>query len=256
MPDFLLAALLSSVCLVLLARFRLLAFLDREIAPGARRGIALFLLWLILLLAVFQPTAASRHVDTGTIPDLPFPLLFVGHALLCAFLFVWWWLAGRPSPRSYLSLTAPRRGDWSLGLRFGVLAWALGIAASSVVGLFTSELPGDGALPEIPSTMAWLAALPFSQRLITVIVAMTVEEAFFRGFLQPRIGWLPSSLLFALGHAGYGIPRLVISVFVVSLVLGQALRSSGRLLPSVVAHGLFDAVQLFVVIPLAVEMLG
>jgi membrane protease YdiL (CAAX protease family) len=256
MPDFLLAALLSAACLLLLGRFKLLAFVEREVSPGARRATALFLLWAILLLAVFQPTAASRHVDAGVIPDVPFPLLFVGHALLCAFLFLWWRLSGRPPLRSYLSLQTPRRDDWILGLRFGVLAWVLGIAASSAVGIFTAESAGAGALPEIPPAMAWLAALPVAEKLLTVAVAMTVEEAFFRGFLQPRIGWLPSSLLFALGHAGYGIPRLVASVFVVSLVLGQALRRSGRLWPCVIAHGLFDAAQLLVIIPLAVRLLG
>jgi len=256
MSDFLIAALLSTLCVLLLARFGRLAFVSAETAPGMRRGIALFLFWAILLVAVFHPTVASTHGDVVDVPEVPFPLLFLGHALLSAFLLLWWNLSDRPALRSFLSLQPPQGEDWRLGLRFGALAWVLGIAASTAVGIFSSGGSDGGVVPEIPPVMAWLGALPLAQKLVTIAVAMTVEEAFFRGFLQPRIGWLPSSVLFALGHAGYGIPRLVASVFVVSLVLGQALRRTGRLLPCIVAHGVFDAIQLLVIIPLALRLLG
>jgi membrane protease YdiL (CAAX protease family) len=85
---------------------------------------------------------------------------------------------------------------------------------------------------------------------------MTVEEGFFRAFLQTRIGWIPSSILFALGHAGYGLPMMLFSVFVISLVIGWSLRRTGRLLPCIVAHGVFDAIQLLIIMPAAVKMIG
>jgi membrane protease YdiL (CAAX protease family) len=43
---------------------------------------------------------------------------------------------------------------------------------------------------------------------------------------------------------------------VISLALGWSLRQTGRLLPCIIAHGVFDAIQLLLIIPLAVKMLG
>jgi membrane protease YdiL (CAAX protease family) len=83
-----------------------------------------------------------------------------------------------------------------------------------------------------------------------------VEEWFFRGFLQRRIGLILSSTLFALAHAGYGLPFMVISVLTISLLIGRALQRRGRLLPCIVAHGVFDAIQLLVIMPLAVRMMA
>jgi membrane protease YdiL (CAAX protease family) len=47
-----------------------------------------------------------------------------------------------------------------------------------------------------------------------VLSAMTVEEAFFRSFLQKRIGLIASTILFALAHFTYGNPLLLIGVTV------------------------------------------
>jgi membrane protease YdiL (CAAX protease family) len=103
--------------------------------------------------------------------------------------------------------------------------------------------------------MTWLANLPVAYKLVVIAVAMTVEEGFFRAFLQTRIGWIPSSVLFALGHAGYGLPMMLFSVFVISLVIGWTLRRRGRLLPCIVAHGVFDSIQLLVIMPVALKVL-
>ena len=103
--------------------------------------------------------------------------------------------------------------------------------------------------------LIWLTHLPVWRKLVVVAVAMTVEEAFYRAFLQMRFGWVLSSVLFALSHGGYGLPTLTVSVFVVSLAIGWALRRRGNLLPCVVAHGVFDAVQLLIVMPIAIDHL-
>ncbi len=94
-----------------------------------------------------------------------------------------------------------------------------------VIGWHPRRRRPGGDLFQVPPLMLWLADLPIWRKLIVVVVAMTVEEAFYRGFLQPRIGWIPSSLLFALSHAGYGMPTLLASVLAISLVIGWALRA-------------------------------
>jgi uncharacterized protein len=85
--------------------------------------------------------------------------------------------------------------------------------------------------------------------LTIIAVAMTVEEAFFRGFLQPRVGLLVSSVLFALSHFSYGLPFMIVGVFTISLIIGRTFARSHDLLPCIIAHGIFDGVQLLVILP-------
>jgi membrane protease YdiL (CAAX protease family) len=255
MFDVALAALLASSFLALLRWSGRLSFIEPEFSGALRRIAAFLALWTILIVAVFYPTVTSTGGSAIDLSQMPFPTLFVGHALLVAFLLLWWfWRNPIPISR-FLFVQRPTVADLRSGFAYGALAWILGIAASAAVGplLQSGDLPSG--LPEIPPTMVWLAGLPLAHKLATIAIAMTVEEGFFRAFLQSRIGWFASSVLFALGHAGYGMPRLVISVFAVSLVFGHAFRRNGRILPCMIAHGVFDAVQLLVVIPFAVEMM-
>ena len=96
--------------------------------------------------------------------------------------------------------------------------------------------------------MAW--------RLAISVAAGVGEEIFFRGLLQPRIGLWASTALFALGHVGYGQPFLLLGVTVLSLIYGLLARWRGNVWAAVVAHTLFDAVQLLVIIPLGIEASG
>ena len=65
-----------------------------------------------------------------------------------------------------------------------------------------------------------------------------------------------STILFALAHAGYAQPMLLIGVTVISLIIGTAFYRTKSLVPGVIAHGVFDAVQLFVIIPVAFRIAG
>jgi membrane protease YdiL (CAAX protease family) len=140
------------------------------------------------------------------------------------------------------------------GLATGAGGWLLTLM---ITGIATAAAGVSGRVSEptqIPPVMAWLAALPISSKLIIVVAAMTVEEAFFRGFLQPRVGLFLSSVMFALSHFSYGLPFMIVGVFTISLIIGRAFARSGDLLPCIIAHGVFDAVQLLVILPLAVRM--
>jgi membrane protease YdiL (CAAX protease family) len=101
-----------------------------------------------------------------------------------------------------------------------------------------------------------MAELPVWKKLVVIAVAMTVEEAFFRAFLQPRLGLSLASVLFALSHTSYGQPFLVVGVFIVSLFFGGLFARTGSLFAPMVAHGLFNGVQLFVVLPAIVRVFG
>ena len=264
MFDLALAAGLGLAFLVALGASGQLQFVVGELHGPIRRGVALTLLWIVLVLCVFFPTVspgAAAEVDPRTIT---FISIFTGQVILAGFLLGWWLLA-QPLPLArFLCL---ERG-WSVddvrfGLGVGAVAWILAISASAVVALVlvalgynpTPEAEGLAAPLEVPTILMWLTDMPVWRKLVVVAVAMTVEEAFFRAFLQMRVGWLLSSALFALSHGGYGMPTLTAAVFVVSLAIGWALRARGNLLPCIIAHGIFDAVQLLVVMPLAIEHL-
>ena len=264
MFDFALAASAGLAFLLLLHVTGRLRFLEDEIPSQARRVVALALLWAVLVGCVFYPTVApgdAMDVDPDT---LWFPSIFAGHLVLTVFLALWWGLAQPLSARRFLRLEHVSQDDLAYGLRLGALGWAAAIGASALVAgalLLLDRSPSGGGAEvltqpfEIPPLLLWLVQLPLWRKLIVVAVAMTVEEAFFRAFLQTRLGWLLSSILFALSHGGYGLPTLTASVFAISLVIGWALRQRGNLLPCIVAHGIFDGVQLLVVMPIAVAHL-
>jgi hypothetical protein len=75
-----------------------------------------------------------------------------------------------------------------------------GLLRLAAVATLVSHVQIPDETPHVPEIMIWVATLPVWQKLIIIFVAMTVEEGFFRAFLQSRFGWIPSSLLFALGQ--------------------------------------------------------
>ena len=263
MSGLTLATFLALTFLALLGVGGRLAFLATEIPSRGRRIAALGLLLAVLVTCVFYPAVSpgdAVNVDPQTIW---FPTLFIAQLVLSGFLVIWWVLARPISARRFLRLEHSSWADLSYGLKQGAFGWVAAIAASALVAVALlacgrSPTGGEESLAQpfdVPPLLLWLIQLPVWRKLVVVAVAMTVEEAFFRAFLQTRVGWLLSSVLFALGHGGYGLPTLTASVFAVSLVIGWALRRRGNLLPCIVAHGVFDGVQLLVVMPLAVEHL-
>ena len=104
--------------------------------------------------------------------------------------------------------------------------------------------------------IGWMAALPLWKKGTIVFSAMTIEEAFFRGWLQKRVGLIVSTILFSLAHSGLGQPLLLIGVAIISLIIGFTFYRTRNLIPGIIAHGIFDAIQLFVIIPVVFKMTG
>lgn len=222
----------------------------------ARRGMALVVLTLFLALVCWAPVFQFPDVDPEVVVGGGhFGALFVGHALLVLFLVVWWFLVGQPPLGSYLRVGPG--APWEvlrLGIGGGVMGWALTLAAMATVGLFVS--PGaageEGAGAGVPATVEWLVALPWYQRLAVALSAGIVEEAFFRSFLQVRAGLLLSSALFTASHMSYGLPLMLVGIFTFSTFLGLLFRARNDVVPCMIAHTVFDAIQLFLILPLAV----
>lgn len=214
------------------------------------------LLTLTLALACFLPLLEFPETDPNMeIPELPFGALFLGHGLLVAFLAFWWLLVGRPRLRDFLHIgTDDPRDAFRLGAAAGAAGWAVTMTTMAIVGTIAITLE-PGSLPkddEIPATVGVIVGLAWYQRLALVLSAGIVEEAFFRSFLQSRCGLMLSSLLFATSHLSYGLPLMVVGVFAVSVVFGLVFRARGDVLPCMVAHSAFDAIQLFLILPAVV----
>jgi membrane protease YdiL (CAAX protease family) len=140
-----------------------------------------------------------------------------------------------------------------LGLGAGLLGWAITLAVMIVVGSAAGLIkPAPETTAEVPDVVRSIVDLSLVKRVGLIFSAMIVEEAFFRSFLQTRSGLLVSSLLFAASHSSYGLPLMLIGVFSVSIVLGLLYRSTNNVLPCMIAHGVFDGLQLLFILPMLV----
>lgn len=152
-------------------------------------------------------------------------------------------LAWRRGVRGHsLVLADPANGiDWSWDPLAGAIAAAAVILLSGLLTRYTRigrEL--SRALAAAIGPLRW-------RDCIVLAAASAVgEEALFRGALQPEIGWVAASFVFALAHL---VPRrdlLPWSAFALAagLLLGFLYASTGNLVAPVVAHFGINAINL------------
>jgi membrane protease YdiL (CAAX protease family) len=258
-----------------------------------RRGAAFVLLAALLWGAVFLPLGRLGEALVLDPSKITTPQLFVLHALMLAVVAAWFALGylapgalpAAPGALSPMAASAPPAGaeapaqpappflavlatqlgfrapdvgrEIGLGLLLGVAAWGVVVAALIVIAIVVVALHGQDALPkEPPAIIPWIAALPIGVRLAVSLSAGFVEEAFFRGFLQPRAGIALSTALFALAHLSYGQPFMLVGITLLSLIYAFLVRWRQTIWPAIAAHTLFDGVQLLIIIPLALRVLG
>ena len=155
----------------------------------------------------------------------------------------------------YLAPSIPR--EIGLGVMLGIGAWVAVIVALMVIAGVVLALGGQNAIPKSPPALIPLiAGLPIWVRFLVSLSAGVVEESFFRGFLQPRIGILASTGFFVLAHLSYGQPFMLVGIALLSLIYAFLVRWRQNVWPAMAAHALFDGVQLLVVVPAALRMLG
>lgn len=254
----LLGALIVSAVLTfgLTARVAWPRLIVEEFPSPARRMLAYLVLSFTLGLTAILPLSRfGQAAPELSAARIALPELFLGHALLATCLFLWWALSGFRPPARFLHL---RFGRPLQQLRLGILAglggWAATMLVMTIVGglLGVGQESPAGAEAEIPEIVRAIVTLPLGVRIALVCSAGVVEELFFRSFLQSRSGLLLSTLLFTASHTSYGLPLMLVGVFVVSLVLGRLFRERDDVVPCMIAHALFDAIQLFVILPMVV----
>jgi membrane protease YdiL (CAAX protease family) len=242
------------------ARSRAVFEQDGLAAPG-RKTAAFVLLALVLLLTVILPFAGGLAGGPPDTTRLSLVSLFAVHGILLVFLAGYFALSGHRRPAEFLNLTSARPlRDISEGLLIGVFGWVVTLLGAAAVAIFWFALRGkvsaSGPPAGIPPTIAWILAQSVWVRIAIVVSAMTVEELFFRAFLQTRVGPVASTLMFTAAHGVYGQPLLLVGILVISTVLSVAFLRYKNVLPCITAHGTFDAIQMFVVIPGVAKLIG
>jgi len=229
-----------------------------------RRVAGLLVLAAVLYLGVFGalgqvglPHEAPR--------EIPAPQLFALHAIFLGGILAWFLLGfGNAVPPGrgllavlgrQLGLVTPRPArEVGIGLGLGLLAWPVLIACLLLAWAVLLAVGGESLLPrEPPALIVWIAGLPIWLKVAVALSAGVVEEVFFRGFLQPRVGIGVSTLLFVLAHLSYDQPFMLVGITVLSLFFSGLVWWRQNLWPAIAAHFLFDAVQLLFLIPLALE---
>jgi membrane protease YdiL (CAAX protease family) len=230
---------------------------DRFPSPIAKWFAYAWLGGFLVLLAALVTGSALTTVTPKQLQGMPFYSLFMMHGILILFLVGWWILSGIPPLREFLNIRHERPSEvLAIGVSFGVGGWIITIITALLAVLLLRAVGVLENPPDPPAMIGWMANLAWWKKATIVLSAMTIEEFFFRSFLQKRVGLVASTILFALAHFTYGNPLLLIGVTVVSIVIGIAFHRTKNVLPGIIAHGVFDAIQLFVIVPFAVKMTG
>ncbi len=227
-----------------------------------RRALGTALLAGVLWVGVLGPLAerADLAADLARRPPVT---VFAFHALIAVFLLGWWALghrgtgsAGEPSGDPLRLRCSRPAAEAGVGLAAGLAGWLGVLVVLLAIGGLLTLLGERSLLPtEPPAVVPWIATLPVGLRLAVSASAGLFEELFFRAFLQPRVGVALSSAGFVVAHAAYEQPMMLVGVSLLSLLFAGLLAWRGSVWAAVVAHAVFDAVQLLVVVPLALEAL-
>ena len=256
MTPLIVATVIYLIFLFVVERFNLFS-IDRFPSRMAKIIAYVWLGGFFVLITALVTQSSSAPVQKKDLLDIPFWSLFSMHMILVIFLLGWWLLTRRPPIQQFLNLQKENRFRAVMtGIAIGVGGWAITIALAMAFAVILQQMdlmPDDmQPSPMIP----WMANLALWQKAVIILSAMTVEEAFFRGWLQKRVGLIVSTVAFVIAHAGYGQPLMLIGITVVSLVIGITFYRTKDLIPCIVAHGVFDAIQLIILVPLAVKFGG
>ncbi len=258
-------ALLAAATAVLVDRWGAARRLDppgfqnpwRRFAAG---GSLALILYLTVFASLTQIGLPPVEVDLSSVPIYQ---LFVVHAMLLVALLGWFVFAfaGRiGEERSLLAVGWAQMGakcpnllkEIGLGLALGLFIWPLLLLVVGTVATFLFLTGNQELLPQQPPEMiVWIAGLPVVVKLAIAVSAGVVEELFFRGFLQPRIGIALSTILFAGAHLAYDEPFMLVGITLLSVSFAGLVAWRQNIWAAAAAHFLFDAVQLLFVIPWA-----
>jgi membrane protease YdiL (CAAX protease family) len=231
-------------------------------ASPARRAGGLAALGSALALSSFAPLAAlgsaAVEPDFTTVPAWQ---LFALHAVLLLALGGWYVAGYAGSGARFADQVGLRASrplvEVGVGTAFGIAAWLVVLVSAYLVALALAAWGGEELLPKSPpAAVAWLAGQSVVLRAALALSAGIVEEIFFRGLLQPRVGIVVSTALFTLAHLSYGQLFMLLGVTILSFLYAWLVEWRQSLWAAMAAHAVFDLVQLLVVVPAVLREFG
>jgi membrane protease YdiL (CAAX protease family) len=239
------------------ARSRAVLAEDGFAEPGSRT-VAMALLAGVLLLVVAIPFAVGIGGSQPETRGLSLVSVFAVHAILVFFLASYYALSGRRSLIDFLRLRSEKPGrDLAVGVVIGVGGWIVTIlTAAMLIGFWyiaSRRTRGEAGAQTVSPVIFWIVSQPLWVKLLIVASAMVVEELFFRSFLQTRVGPVAATLMFTAAHGAYGQPLVLVGILVIGAVLAVTFGVYRNVLPCIVAHGVFDSIQMFVIIPMVLK---
>lgn len=231
-----------------------------------RRLAALAVLASIFFLGVFLPVVLfGVDKPAPTADDVGGPGIFLLQGLLLLSLVTWFLLGYAGVPGARLSdLFARQFGlrarapatELGVGVAAGAVGWLMVIGLMIAVVGVVWALGGEEYLPQAPPELVPLVAgLPFLVRIAIGMTAGIVEELFFRGFLQPRVGIALSTAFFAMAHLSYDAPFMLVGITALSILFAFLVRWRRSILAAIAAHAAFDLIQLLIVVPQVLKRL-
>lgn len=231
-----------------------------------RRLFALAVVAGILFVGVFLPVAmVGVEHPAPTAEDVASPRLFLLEGLLLLSVVLWFLLGYAGRDRRSAAATFGRQfglraddpyAELGIGVLAGAAGWVLVILLMLAVVAAVWALGGEEYLPKAPPELIPLVAgLPILVRAAIGLTAGVVEELFFRGFLQPRVGVALSTGLFVLAHLSYEQPFMLVGIAALSLLFAFLVRWRRNILPAIAAHAAFDLIQLLIVVPQVLKRL-
>ncbi len=185
--------------------------------------------------AALEGEGAGRRVPPARLVRLALAFYLVVGALAVAWRMAvdgaWPWRA-EPAPP-----------PWPPVLRIGA-GLAFGAVLIVVSRVWTTWSPAGRRLAAELAEL--IRGVSTGQALVLAAVSGLAEEAFFRGALQPRVGWLLASVAFGLAHfhPRPGLRVWSLASALAGLGFGWLFIASGDLAAPALAHALVNAVNL------------
>jgi membrane protease YdiL (CAAX protease family) len=234
--------------------------------------VAVLVLSTIVLIAFIAFRALQQGVPLGSLagnqdqalkllgPDGTFISLLIQNGI-CVLVPVLRVALIRREPLAEIGFQAPAPGRLiMLGVGMAAVMYAGSIALSLAFAQFGIQ---QNQAEQFKKQFSLMPGDTFGQLLFLIgggLLAPIGEEALFRGyvfnairltFLSKRWGiplaYVASALLFASIHifgVTQGAVALIVPIFFIALVLAWGIHRTGSLLPGIIAHALFNSVQL------------
>jgi hypothetical protein len=160
----------------------------------------------------------------------------VAYGVLLAIAILWAWLRG---DRPLFELPAPMEPAWS-----ALIGTAAGLLVALLSQLTVSRFTWARRLEEEFARI--LGPLTMFEVVLLALLSGVAEEAFFRGAMQPSLGFVLTSLIFGLLHIGPS--KTYLPWTVMALAMGFALGAmyiwTGTLIAPILCHFLINTINL------------